>query len=237
MPHNAVDDNLAEGRAARCDWHMSTVRNYRSRWRRRLGHWLPGDLYSALNETHWMGARALKNPLDAWIYQEIIHETRPETILELGSAFGGGTLFFCHMLDLIGAPGLVVSVDHDHGAFQAQHPRIVLVTGDSRDDATISHALKLCDRKRAMMIHDASHDAEVVLADLHAYSPAVASGCYLVVEDGIGDVLPARKGGRRTPGPLNATERFASESPDFEVDESRERFVATYNPRGFLRRR
>jgi cephalosporin hydroxylase len=195
------------------------------------------DLYSALDNSSWMGVRALKNPLDAWIYQEIIHETRPETILELGSAFGGGTLFFCNMLDLIAAPGQVVSVDHSHAKFGAQHPRIVLVTGDSREKETIARALDLCRGQRTMMIHDASHDAEVVLADLHAYSPAVSSGCYLVVEDGVGDVIQARKGGRPTAGPLVASERFASENGNFEIDDTRERFVATYNPRGFLRRR
>ena len=43
-----------------------------------------------------MGVPAAKNPLDAWVYQEIVYETRPEAIVELGSAYGGGTLFLAH---------------------------------------------------------------------------------------------------------------------------------------------
>ena len=35
--------------------------------------------------TEWLGVRALKNPLDMWIYQEILHNTRPEVIVETGT--------------------------------------------------------------------------------------------------------------------------------------------------------
>ena len=88
-------------------------------------------LYGELmdSECRWMGARALKNPLDAWVYQEILHEVRPRTVVELGSAFGGGSLFLAHMLDLVGEGGQVVTVDHNHGQFEAEHPRITKVTG------------------------------------------------------------------------------------------------------------
>src|SRR5206468_688046 len=33
------------------------------------------------DKVHWMGVRALKNPLDCWIYQEIIWETKPEVLI------------------------------------------------------------------------------------------------------------------------------------------------------------
>ena len=35
-------------------------------------------------EATWLGAQALKNPLDLWVYQEIMAETRPELIVETG---------------------------------------------------------------------------------------------------------------------------------------------------------
>src|SRR5439155_21025853 len=31
--------------------------------------------------THWLGTKALKNPLDLWVFQEIIYETNPEVIV------------------------------------------------------------------------------------------------------------------------------------------------------------
>src|SRR5437899_3950139 len=102
---------------------------YRKRLLMTREEWLL-HLYDELvkGETHWMGIRSLKNPLDAWIYQELLYDVRPEIIVELGSAFGGSTLFLAHMLDLLGGAGKVVSVDHAHSEFRAEHPRIVKVS-------------------------------------------------------------------------------------------------------------
>ena len=51
------------------------------------------------------------------------------------------------------------------------------------------------------------------------------------------DVLPPRLVGRDPgAGPYLGTKSFLAEGHPFEVDESRERFLATNNPRGFLRR-
>jgi cephalosporin hydroxylase len=190
-------------------------------------------LYDEIMErdSHWMGVRALKNPLDAWVYQEILHEVRPTAVVELGNALGGGTLFLCHMLDLLGLDAPVVAVDQSHDQFGADHPRITTITGDTRDPKVIERVHELCAGRRVLVIHDADHTAPVVLEDLRNYGPLVASGSYLIVEDGVTDFL----GG--VPGPVTAIEQFLTETSDFEVDESRQRFVFSYNPRGFLRRR
>jgi len=37
-------------------------------------------------------------------------------------------------------------------------------------------------------------------------------------------------------GPLSAVEEFLSENPHFQVDPHRERYILTYNPKGFLKR-
>jgi len=211
---------------------------YARPWRMAISDWLVfyyRDVLSA--DSHWMGVRSLKNPLDAWVYQEIVYETRPDVILELGSAYGGSALFFAHLLDLLGGEGRVVSVDHSHEAFQAEHRRISTVTGDTRDPAVIDRVRELCAGGRAMVIHDASHDADVVLEDLRSYSPLVAPGCYLIVEDGVGDLISPAKGGRTSPGPFAAVGHFLGESHEFELDARRERHIATYSPHGFLRRR
>ena len=190
--------------------------------------WLE-HLYGELveKESKWMGARALKNPLDAWIYQEILYEVRPQTIVELGSAYGGSALFLAHMLDLLGA-GKVISVDHWHGEFDVDHPRITKVTGKTTE--VVDQVAALCEGT-TLVIHDASHEEEMVLADLRLYSPLVTSGSYLIVEDGARDLLSGKT------GPLTATKRFLEDTDEFELDQSRERFLLTYNPGGFLRRR
>lgn len=190
-------------------------------------------LYDELmeRESHWMGVRSLKNPLDAWVYQEILYETRPEVVVELGSAYGGSTLFLCHMLDLLGVDAKVIAVDLGHDEFAAEHARIEKVTGDTRDRAVVDRVHELCGDRRGLVVHDADHAAEVVIEDLRNYSGLVAPGGYLIVEDGVRDFLAG------LPGPVAAVEEFVAESPEFEIDASRERFLFTYNPRGFLRRR
>ncbi len=207
--------------------------DYRRRYAMTGGDWMLNHLYGAIteSESNWMGVRCLKNPLDAWIYQEILFEVRPEVVVELGSAFGGSTLFLCHMLDLLQLDAPVVSVDHSHSSFAAEHPRIEKVTGDTRDPAVVAKVGQIAAGRRGLVIHDAEHSADVVLEDLRNYGPMVAPGSYLIVEDGVRDFLAG------LPGPVTAIEQFVSEFPEFEVDRSRERYLFTYNPRGFLYRR
>ena len=87
--------------------------DYSERFQMTLREWL---IYHhkdiVYDKCTWMGVRALKNPFDAWIYQEIIYEVKPDVIVEIGSAEGGSTLFFANLLDLLGS-GTVVSVDID----------------------------------------------------------------------------------------------------------------------------
>lgn len=196
----------------------------------RLRKWLLDHSYKGVTtERTWMGVRTLKNPLDAWVYQEILWETKPETIVELGSQAGGSALFFAHLLDVIGA-GRVISVDVQRDNFVAEHPRIELVTGDTRSIEVVEEVRSRC-AGHTMLVHDADHRGEVVLEDLRNYGRLVSPGCYLIVEDGLGEVF-----GHLKPGPLWASEQFIAENPDFEVDGVRERHILTYNPRGFLKR-
>lgn len=212
-------------------------REYRRRYRMTLRDWLIYHQREVVfDKSYWMGVPALKNPLDAWIYQEILHETRPEVVVEIGSAAGGGTLFLAQMLDLIGE-GVVVSVDIDRSHFDVTHDRIVTVTGRSDDEDVVARVAELCQGKRALVIHDADHSKEQVLIDLALYAPFVSMGGYLIVEDGIVDLFRPNDGmGTWREGPLAASDLFVRQDPRFEIDRSRERYLMTYNPRGFLRR-
>ncbi|HEV2070815.1 MAG TPA: CmcI family methyltransferase [Acidimicrobiales bacterium] len=184
----------------------------------------------------WMGVKALKNPLDAWIYQELLYEVQPDVVIELGSAVGGGTLYLAHLLELIGK-GVVVSVDIDRSTFEARHSRIITVTGHSTAPDTLAEVRRHCEGKRVLVIHDADHHKSQVLEDMRAYAPLVSMGSYLIVEDGLVDLFrPHEALGVPYDGPLAATEEFLNGTSEFEVDSERERYLLTYNPRGFLRR-
>jgi cephalosporin hydroxylase len=77
-----------------------------------------------------------------------------------------------------------------------------------------------------------------VLQDPAAYGPLVSPGCYLVVEDGVTDVVSKRVlGADPGAGPFRAADAYLQTGAPFDVDSRCERFLATNNPRGYLRRR
>lgn len=208
------------------DWDRMTLRDWLDHHQREI----------VFSQCRWMGIPMLKSPLDSWIYQEIVAETRPQVLVEIGSHSGGSTLYFAHLFDLLGE-GEVLSLDIDRSRYQAVHPRITEITGDCADPAIVAQVAARCAGKRTMVIHDADHLRSSVLRDLALYGPLVSSGCYLIVEDGILDLFPASDHfGHLEEGPLPAIDDFLATHPEFQVDKSRERYLMTYSPRGFLKR-
>jgi len=183
-----------------------------------------------------MGVKALKNPLDAWIYQEVIYDVKPDIIIEIGSFEGGGTLFLANILDLLGK-GRVISIDVDRTNYNVRHNRIITITGDSSSPEIVRKVSKICDRKSVLIIHDGDHSKEQVLKDLKLYSGLVSIGSYIIVEDGVMDFFKPGDGiGSYVDGPYAASQVFLNENPNFIVDKKRERYILTYNPKGFLKR-
>ena len=230
--------NPRDARRRLARWLRPMPAPYARRWRMTLRDWLLHHHRSVVFENcHWMGVRTLKNPLDAWIYQELLHEVRPDVVIEIGSYAGGSTLYLAHLMDLLDH-GRVVSVDIDRTHFAVRHPRIVEVTGDSRSSEVVASVRELCDGKRVLAIHDGDHRRDAVRADLETYCGLVSPGSYFVVEDGIMDLFRPGDGlGSYEPGPLAAAREFLADHPEFEADPRRERYLITYNPGGFLKRR
>lgn len=217
-------------------WLRPMRKDYRRRWDRGLRRWLIRYHTAILfDKVTWMGLPAWKNVLDAWVYQEIVHEMRPEIIIEIGNAHGGSTLYLANLLDLVGR-GDVIAVDIDHSQFRARHPRITTVTGDSLAPETLAQVEALAHGRQGLVIHDGDHGREHVLGDLKAYAKFVQVGGYFVVEDTIIDLFKAGDGLGSVNGPLGAVERFVREHPCFQIDGDREAFVLTFNPRGYLKR-
>ncbi len=210
---------------------------YRKKFRMNLRQWLLYHQHHVhYEQSTWMGVRALKNPLDAWVYQEILYRVQPDVLVEIGSASGGSTLFFAHMMDLIGK-GMVVSVDIDRSDFHVQHERIVPITGHSSSPQVVAQVRQLCQDRSVLVVHDGDHTMPQVLADLAHYAPLVSVGSYLIVEDGIMDLFWPKDGiGDYADGPLPAVREFLRHNDHFVVDKACERYILTYNPRGYLKR-
>lgn len=211
-------------------------RDYRHVWPRGVRRWMIHYHEKLLfDKVTWMGTTARKMILDAWVYQQILYEVKPDFIVEIGNAEGGSTQFLANMLDLLGG-GEVIAVDIDHSLFQVSHPRIHLVTGDSLAPETLSRVAEIARGGRGLVIHDGDHSREHVLRDLHAYAPFVGVGSYFIVEDTVIDLFRAGDGLGTVDGPLGAVEQFVREDSRFQIDSDREYFLITFNPRGYLRR-
>src|SRR5665213_3523805 len=76
--------------------------------------------------TFWMGTRILKCPMDLWIYQEMLHELKPDYIIETGTAYGGSAHYMATLCDLIGN-GKIITIDIEHQPSRPVHPRVTYV--------------------------------------------------------------------------------------------------------------
>jgi cephalosporin hydroxylase len=86
--------------------------------------------------------------------------------------------------------------------------------------------------KRTLVVLDSDHSQAHVEAELAEYGALVPVGGYVIVEDSnIGQI---RKD--LLPGPLEAVGAFLSRTDEFEIDRTREKFLITFSPSGYLRR-
>ncbi len=190
-----------------------------------------------ISQSTYFGVRALKSPTDFWVYQELAWEIKPKVIVEVGNEAGGMLLAWAHLMDLMEIKGgKVIGVDIDHSKIHAKtrrHPRIKLVTGDACQ--CFPQVKKLVGKsKPVLVIEDSSHTYENTLNVMRDYQTLVTPGSYLIVEDsnshhGIDD--------GPSPGPYEAIESFVKENRGFKIDRSRESFLITWNPKGYLKKK
>jgi cephalosporin hydroxylase len=187
-----------------------------------------------MENSTYHGIRTMKNPLDFWVYREILWESKPDLIIEIGNLYGGSTLALAHICDLIGK-GRILAVDSCHDQIVRQvreHPRVSLFTGDACAMLPQVKAAIPSDSS-VMIIDDSEHSYEHTLKVLENFADLVGIGNYFIVEDGIChhglDVGPQ-------PGPYEAVEAFIRRNKNFIVDRDKENFGITWNPKGYLKR-
>lgn len=188
-----------------------------------------------MNHTTYFGVPTLKNPMDFWVYQEIIWSQKPDVVIEIGNNCGGSALALAHLLDNVGK-GRLIAVDIRQAGIHhivRAHPRIDLVEGDAV--ASFDRVSAMIEaNQHVLIIEDSSHTYDNTLAVLRTYQGLLKVGDMFIIEDGIChhglDVGPS-------PGPYEAIEDFVAESQAFEIDRGFENFIITWNPKGYLRRK
>ena len=193
------------------------------------------DLHRTWGTTTWMGVPCLKNPMDAWIYQEILYNNRPDVLIECGTNRGGSAYFFAHLFDLLGH-GRVISIDINQNLEKPQHPRVeYLVMSSTSPECVTAIRERTRPSDKIMAILDSDHSRNHVARELEIYAPMVTAGQYLVVEDTNLNGHPV--GWSFGPGPMEAVREFLKQNQEFQVDRSfAERLKVTFFPNGWLRK-
>jgi len=190
-------------------------------------------------QTRWFGVPMWKLPFDAFIIQELIYEVRPEYIIETGTGHGGSAIFYAGICELLGE-GKVITIDltqkYNLDDF-SQHEwsdRITFLHGGSTNPIFFDRIKEVAEGKRNIVILDSYHSYEHVCKELELYQELVPVGSYLIVEDThvSGHPVPWEYG----KGPYESVEWFLSQTDDFEPQYWCEKYIMTFNPKGYLKR-
>ena len=195
----------------------------------------------AWENTRYRGVPVFKYPEDLWVYQELIEEIQPTVIVETGTCQGGSALYFQDLLDRLPDDDRprrrVVTVDiSDQVA--ARDPRIHYVVGDSTHlDTLVQVERQLSPDDVVMVCLDSEHLEEHVFAELQMYAALVTAGSYLVVEDTFISRYGCQGERFQDGSSWEALQRWLPDHPEFEYDPSRDKFLLSMNPGGWLRRK
>lgn len=188
----------------------------------------------AHGNTKWLGYPVMKYPSDLFLYQEIIYETQPDIIIECGTFNGGSSLFLCSMLDLINK-GTVLSIDVAPQANLPTHKRLSYLKTSSTSELALQTVKNtISPEDTVLIILDSDHTKTHVLQELQLYHSFVTKGSYLIVEDtniNGHPVLP-----KFGPGPMEAVEEFLQNNNDYIIDETKHKFLISFNPKGYLKK-
>jgi cephalosporin hydroxylase len=201
----------------------------------------------------WLGRPIIQLPEDMIRIQELIFTVRPDVLIETGIAHGGSLVFYASLFEAMGH-GRVIGVErelrpHNRAAIDG-HPmrkRIEIVEGSSVDPQTVARVSALvAPGEKAMVVLDAKHSFDHVLAELRGYAPLIAVGSWIVACDGIMEQMvgaPRSAPDWASDNPKAAAERFVAEDPRFAIEEPEWPFNegmaetrVTYWPSGYIRR-
>lgn len=210
--------------------------------RRRWGIDLPLGAVSSIQHGalhySYRGIPMLKNPFDVALYQLLLWQARPRTVIEIGSYLGASALWLADMMKNCGIDGTVISIDVEVPAPPQPHGTVRFLKGDANAlDATLAPDLLATLPRPLMVFEDSNHTFETTRAVLEFFAPVLQSGEYIVVEDGA--VSDLGRAHHYHGGPGRAISAFLREHPEFAIDAGfcdRYGHNFTGNPNGYLRR-
>jgi cephalosporin hydroxylase len=124
----------------------------------------------------WLGRPIIQLPEDMIRLQEVIHAVQPDVIVETGVAHGGSLVFYASLCKATDR-GRVIGVDveirpHNREAIESHRlsSLITTVEGSSIEPAVVNEVKsQIGPGETVMVMLDASHQKQHVLAELEAY--------------------------------------------------------------------
>jgi cephalosporin hydroxylase len=211
--------------------------------------WINKQTYSFT----WLGRPIIQLPEDMFRLQEVIYDLKPDVIIETGIAHGGSLIFSASLCKLMGK-GRVIGVDIEIRAHNKQaianhdlSRLITMIEGDSTAPEIVQTVKALVrPDETVLVLLDSLHTKAHVLSELNVYSSLVSVGSYIVVFDGIMELVA---GAPRTNldwsenNPRQAclafvagNPNFVIETPAFTFNESLIQTPITYAPDGYIKR-
>jgi cephalosporin hydroxylase len=190
---------------------------------------------------NWRGIEMIKNPCDLWIIVELMQRLRPAIILETGTHYGGSAIFYADMANILDIPCIIITIDiNPKWIIDPKTKNIISLVGYSTD-LSIVQKVKVTVKQHSetnpghiVVILDSDHSEANVLKELELYSHLVTLDSYIIVEDTNINGHPSAPS--HGPGPWEAVDRFLANNSNFIPDRNCERFLLTFNPRGWLKR-
>jgi cephalosporin hydroxylase len=183
----------------------------------------------------YRGVKSLKCPFDYVMYQMIINEIKPDLIIEIGSFYGGNTLYLADLLNILNK-GEVHTIDIENyitSDLITEHPRIKRFLGGYKNyDLNLTK-----DFQTILVIDDGSHQYQDVLNAFEKFQNVVSLNSYYIIEDGVLSELGYSKS--HNGGPLKAIDEIMVDNTNYYIDRKWCDFFgenATFNPNGFLKK-
>jgi len=181
----------------------------------------------------YRGVNFVKCPFDYVTYQMLINDIQPDLIIEIGTAFGGGALYFADILDKLGK-GIVHTIDivkKDYDFKVTNHNRIKTFF-DGYEGYDLNNTIGF---NNILIIDDGSHVYDDVKKAFIKFNKLVSLNSYYIIEDGVIDNLGNNEYFNGGPS------RFINEltDGDFIIDYKWCDFFgknATFNPKGYLKK-
>ena len=151
------------------------------------------------HKNSWLGVPIIRLPEDILFQQELIAFEKPDLIIEIGIARGGGLLLNASIQEICGINPNVIGIDnkvYPHTIKAISESRysnhIKILEGNSTGMEVFNSLTPMTSNaSKILLVLDSDHSSSHVLNELELYVPILPVGSMIIICDTIIDELPA----------------------------------------------